>query len=81
MYTDENILYFDEERDNVVFSCNEMGVLNIDLDNINIDNNFDKDNLDTIILTRFLAWHIKFEKRKALIWDRKLCLIFFGQNV
>ena len=43
-----------------------MGILNIDLNNINLDNNFDEDDPDTIILTRFLGWHIKFEKRKAL---------------
>ena len=43
-----------------------MGILNIDLDNISLDNNFDEDDPDTVILIRFLAWHIKFEKRKAL---------------
>ena len=43
-----------------------MSILNIDLDNINFDNNFDEDDLDTIILVRLLAWHIKFEKCKAL---------------
>ena len=66
MYADENILYFNEHFDNVVFNCNEMGILNIDLNNINLDNNFDEDDLDTIILIRPLAWHIKFEKLKAL---------------
>ena len=49
-----------------LFSCNEMGILNIDLNNINLDNNFDEDDYDNIILIRLLAWHIKFEKRKAL---------------
>ena len=43
-----------------------MGYLNIDLNNINLDNNFDEDDPDTIILIRLLAWHIKFEKRKEL---------------
>ena len=32
-----------------------MSILNIDLDNINFDNNFDEDDLDTIILVRLLA--------------------------
>ena len=41
-----------------------MGILNIDLNNINLDNNFNKDDPDTIILIKLLAWHIKFEKRK-----------------
>ena len=43
-----------------------MGIVNIDLNNINLDNNFDEDDPETIILIRLLAWHIKFEKRKAL---------------
>ena len=43
-----------------------MGILNIDLNNVNLDNNFDEDDPDTIIIIRLLAWHIKFEKRKAL---------------
>ena len=43
-----------------------MGILNIDLNNINLDNNFDEDDPDTIILIRLLAWHIRFEKHKAL---------------
>ena len=42
-----------------------MGILNTD--NINLDEtDYDKDDLDTIILVRLLAWHIKFEKRKEL---------------
>ena len=43
-----------------------MGIHNIDLNNINLDNNFDEDDPDIIILFRLLARHIKFEKRKAL---------------
>ena len=66
LYTYKNILYFNEDSGNVVFSYNEMRILNIDLDNINLDNNFDEDDPDTIILIRFLSWHIKFKKRKAI---------------
>ena len=43
-----------------------MGILNIGLNDINLDDNFDEDDPDTIILIRFLAWHIKFKKRKEL---------------
>ena len=63
---DENILYFNEDSGNVVFTCNGMGILNIDLNNINLDNNFDEDDPDSIIHIRLLAWHIKFEKCKEL---------------
>ena len=44
-----------------------MGILGIDLNNICLDDtNYDEDNLETIIHIKFLVWHIKFEKRKAL---------------
>ena len=66
LYADENILYFNEDSGNVVFSYNEMGILNIDLHNINLDNNFDEHDPDTILLIRILASHIKLEKRKTL---------------
>ena len=66
LYADENILYFNEGSGDVIFNCNGMGILNIDLDNINLGNNFDADDADTIILIRLLAWHIKFEKDKDL---------------
>ena len=32
-----------------------MGILNIDYNNINLDNNVDEDDRDTIILVRILA--------------------------
>ena len=48
------------------FNCNEMSILNIDLNKINLDNNFDDDDPDTIILIRLLAWYIRFENRN--IW-------------
>ena len=85
MYADENILYFNEDSSNVVFNCNGMGILNIDLKNINLnDINYEEDDPDTIILIRPLAWYIKFEKRKALkkelkeelmsiVWHPKRC--------
>ena len=61
LYADENVLYFNGDSCNVAFSCNEMDILNVDL-----DNNFDEDDPDTIILIRLLVWYIKFEKRKEL---------------
>ena len=57
---------FNEGSGDVVFNCNEMGILNIDLNNINPDNNFDEEDPDTIILIRLLFWYSKFEKRKEL---------------
>ena len=63
LYADRNILYFNENSGNVVFFSGKIGILNID---INLDNNCDEDDSSTIIIMRFLAWHIKFEKGKAL---------------
>ena len=66
LYADENILYFNEDFGNLVFSCNKMCILNIYQNNINLDNNFDEDDPDTIILIRLLVWHINFEKREVV---------------
>ena len=65
MYADENILYFNEGSSNVISNCNGMGILNIDLYNIDLDEtNYEDHDPDAIILIRLLAWHIKFQKRK-----------------
>ena len=50
LYADENILYFNEDSGDVIFNCNETGILNIDLNNINLDNNFDEDDPDTFLI-------------------------------
>ena len=56
----------DEDSCDVTFCCNEMGILSVNINNINLDNNFNEDDADTIILIRILAWHSKFKKHKAL---------------
>ena len=67
LYADDNILYFNEDSGNAIFSCNEMGILNIDLNDINLDDtNYNEDDPETIVHVRLLAWYIKLEKRKAL---------------
>ena len=48
LYADKNILYFNEGSVDAVFKCSGMDILNIDLNNINIDNNFDEDDSDAI---------------------------------
>ena len=47
-----------------------MGILSVNLNNINHDNNFDKDDLDTNILIRLLACHSKFKNAKHLKKDK-----------
>ena len=36
LYTDGNVLYFNEDCDDVAFSRNEIGILSVDLNNITI---------------------------------------------
>ena len=55
LYADDNLLYFSEDFFTVDFFCNEMGDLNIDLNDNNLDKNFDEDKPDTNILIRLLA--------------------------
>ena len=44
-------LYFNEDSGNVVLSCNEISILNIDLNNIKLDDsNYEQDDPATIIL-------------------------------
>ena len=70
LYADDGLLFSDEDSSDVLLCCNEMGILSVNLNNVNLDNSFDEDDLDTITLIRLLAWHSKFEKRKVLKKDK-----------
>ena len=56
MYVDDGLLFFYEDSGNVTCCCNEMGILSVNINNINLDNNFHEDEL---------AWYSKFKKLKA----------------
>ena len=44
-----------------------MCILSIDLNNMKLfDTNYKEDDPETVIHIRLVAWHIKFEKHKAL---------------
>ena len=62
LYADDGLLLFDEDSGDVTFCCNEICIFSVNFNNINLDNNFDKDDPDTIILIKLLACHNKFEK-------------------
>ena len=51
------------------FVNNEMGIPSVNLNNIDLDNNFDEDDLDTIILIRLLDLHSKFKNAMHLKKD------------
>ena len=52
---DENIFYFNGNSDDVISCCDEMGIFSVNLNKINLGNNFDGDDLGTIIRIRLLA--------------------------
>ena len=66
LYANENIRYFNGDSGNVLFSCNETGIINIDLNNVNFGNNAMKMILVLVFFFRLLDWHIKFENWKSL---------------
>ena len=66
VYADDGLLFFDEDSGIIIFCCNEISIPSVNLNNINLDNNFDEDDPDTIIFIKLLAWHSKFKKRKPL---------------
>ena len=50
LYADVNILYFNEDSSNVLFICNGIFILNIDLNNINLDDtNYNEVDPDAIV--------------------------------
>ena len=62
LYADDGLLFFNEHFGDVKFCCDKMSILGVNLNNTNLDNNFDEDNPDTIILIRLLDWHSKVKK-------------------
>ena len=56
------IINFNENSGDVEFSCNKMGILSIDINNIYLDNNFDEDDRDTIILIRLWLGILNLKK-------------------
>ena len=62
MYADDGLLLLDEDSADIRSCCNEMCILSVNVKNIYLDDNFDKDDLDTTIFTRLLAWYGKLKK-------------------
>ena len=68
LHANDDIFFYKEDFDKVTFIANQSHILVVDLGEINLDNDnsFNEDDSDTIICVRLLAWHSKYEKRKAL---------------
>ena len=57
-FTNDNLLFFDEDSGNVTFSSDGMGILSVDLNNIELDDaNFYEDDLEIITNVRLVTWH------------------------
>ena len=68
LLANDDRFFFEENVSKVTFFANEMGILDVDLDKINLDdhNNFYEGDPDTTIHVRIVTWRNRFEKRKAL---------------
>ena len=66
LFSNNDITFVNENSNHVTFFSDKMGILSKDLNNINLDDiNFDKDDPETIIFVRLMAWHNRFKQRKA----------------
>ena len=52
LYADNDLLFFDNDSGDVTSCCNEMVILSVNHNNINLGDNFDKNDSDVIILIR-----------------------------
>ena len=66
LYTDENLLYFNKDSSDAVLNYNEMGIVNIDLNNISLYDNFDEEDANTIILIDFWLGMLNLKNAKNL---------------
>ena len=66
LYADDGLPLLDEDSSGVTFCRNQLGNLNVNLNNINLDNNFDEDDPDTIILIRFWLGIVNLKNVKHL---------------
>ena len=51
----------------LVIFCNKVGILNLDLNNVNRDSNFDEDHPDTIISVRILLGILNLKNAKLFL--------------
>ena len=57
LFLNDDILFFDEDSGNALFSSDEMHILRVDLNNINLhDVNFCEGDPETILHARLMAW-------------------------
>ena len=58
LYSPMMTVFFNEDTGNVTLLGSELGILSVDLNNINLDGaNFDKDDPETVIHVRIQGWN------------------------
>ena len=67
MYADDGLFFFYEDSGDVTFCWNEMDIISVNLNNINLDSNFDKDDPNIVIHIRLFAWRSNLKKRKMCL--------------
>ena len=85
LLANDDILFFDEDFSKVIFFANEMGILGVNVDKTNFDDNKNlfEDHPDTIHV-RLLPWCNKFEKHKSCKKDMQRitdCSMAFNKMV
>ena len=66
IFSSDDIDLVIEDSGNVSFCSDEMGVLSVDLNNINLDDdNFIEDDPETIIHVKFMAWRNEYKQHNA----------------
>ena len=64
--SNDDIVFSNGHFGNVTFSSDEMGIISTDLNSINLDGvNFDKDDLESIIHIRVMAWRNRLKQSIA----------------
>ena len=65
LFANIDIIFITEHFNNVTIFCDEMDIFSVDLDKINLDDaNFDKDDPETFIHIRLMAWRKRHNQRK-----------------
>ena len=66
LFVKGDIIFVNEDYNNVTFFSDELHILSVDLININLDDiNFEEDDPETIVHVRLMAWCNRFKQRKA----------------
>ena len=66
VFFNDYVVFLKAEFDNVTVFSDDMGLLNVDLNNVSLDDtNFDNHDSETTIHVKFMAWCIWYKKCKT----------------